>query len=744
MHCTIPDANGVDREYDVTTYAAPVPGPGPHYLLKRIDTAGSYVVALTEHGPVCSCKDFSCNGKGNTGQLCKHAGWCLRHSQNGTPAMLATAKRYHAAGLNVIPVRPGTKEPALPAGHPVLNHERRLTETELLRWWGENGLAVKGGALSGHLEILDLDRKDLWDEWAGVVDEEAPGLLDRLPRIETGKGWHVYWRCPAGISGNLKLAREAGADGRPVTLAETRGEGGYVLAPPTRHPDGSAYKVVRGDLTKIPDITADERTVLLDAARSLNRWAPPPPPTPARQPSGPAGDDSPGNDFNKRADFARLLQDAGWVCERVRGPLSYWRRPGKYRGVSATLGLTSEGLGRTLFYVFSSNAYPLEPEKSYDAFGFFCRWFHGGDMNAGARALLEQGYGTPSVPLKMRYTPLEREESSPVKKLLSAQDTIERTLHNDLLDADLPPPRWMVQGLVIDEGFTLLGGKKKLGKSWLCLQISQAVAKRDACLGRDVIGGRVVYLCLEDGKRRLKSRLEKQHSPRDLDIVYFTRFPKLDSDKGLKQFIDMIEGETPRLLIVDTLAAVKTGKVQENDAGPMADLGNLLRALAQQYGIAVLCTHHHGKLVGGDPGDDLRGSSALAAAADVNLGLYKTDYGFALKGEGRDIEALDQPVTFDAHGAWVWQPCERQDRREDAKTEADEAVIGALRDHGECNAEQVATVLKIGKTAASDRLAKLAADGRILFREQRPIGAGRPMKLYSVLRMTSDEGDAAE
>jgi hypothetical protein len=66
------------------------------------------------------------------------------------------ARRLVAAGLSVIPLRPdGTKRPALDARAPY--RHVRVNATMLRSWFrhGE-GLAVIGGAVSGHLEILTL------------------------------------------------------------------------------------------------------------------------------------------------------------------------------------------------------------------------------------------------------------------------------------------------------------------------------------------------------------------------------------------------------------------------------------------------------------------------------------------------------------------------------------------------------------------------------------------------------------
>ena len=77
----------------------------------------------------------------------------------------------------------------------------------------------------------------------------------------------------------------------------------------------------------------------------------------------------------------------------TRDGTTYWRRPGKDIGISAT---TNFG-GADLLYVFSSST-EFEAEKSYNRFGAYAVLNHGGDFHAAARALAQQGYGQKAAP----------------------------------------------------------------------------------------------------------------------------------------------------------------------------------------------------------------------------------------------------------------------------------------------------------------------------------------------------------
>jgi len=126
------------------------------------------------------------------------------------------------------------------------------------------------GRISGNLEILDFDlkhdpQKTIFDEFAALIPEE---LLNKLVKQTTiNGGFHLIYRCPAGVEGSKKLAHDTTGE----VIIETRGEGSYFSHHQVH------YRVTNGvfDMTnlkyKIPEITTDERELMLTVARSLNR-----------------------------------------------------------------------------------------------------------------------------------------------------------------------------------------------------------------------------------------------------------------------------------------------------------------------------------------------------------------------------------------------------------------------------------------------------------------------------------------
>lgn len=298
----------------------------------------------------------------------------------GGPRLVA--EQYRAAGLSVIPIQTD-KRPAV-AWKPY--QERVATPGELDQWFarGSGRMAVVCGAVSGHREVLDFDDPDAYIEWCGLI---PASLLDRLPTVQTPSGgYHVHYSCEP-IEGNQKLAMR---DATTVAI-ETRGEAGYVLVPPS-----SGYIPRRGNISDAPRLTSEERTVLFDAARALNRWVEPSHfVTDSAISPTPNGEDRPGDEYNVRGDIAALIRTHGWVQVHTSAETSYWRHPNKTSdGWSATLGKC----GPNVFYNFSTNAYPFAAERAYSPFAVYTLLEHAGDFRAAAKALATEGYGSAHSP----------------------------------------------------------------------------------------------------------------------------------------------------------------------------------------------------------------------------------------------------------------------------------------------------------------------------------------------------------
>jgi hypothetical protein len=316
-------------------------------------------------------------------------------------AVYRTALVACGVGISVVPIPPdGSKRPACRWR---TYQRRRATLRELARWFRHTrqGLAFVTGAISGGLEVLDFDTREIYQAWSKRVREA--GLAPLHARLTQGyleatpQGIHLLYRCPALIEGNQKLARmPVERPQRWKTLIETRGEGGLAVVAPSCggvHPSGQPYVLLRGGVGTIRTITPAERQALFAVARSFDASPPPPPFRP--EPTGWSASarlgnqiDSarPGDRYNQEASWEEVLVPHGWRLLSTHDGEGYWQRPGKDGpGISATTNYQ----GSDRLYVFSTSTV-FEAGRAYSKFAAYTFLEHQGDFSAAARSLAAQ------------------------------------------------------------------------------------------------------------------------------------------------------------------------------------------------------------------------------------------------------------------------------------------------------------------------------------------------------------------
>ena len=196
----------------------------------------------------------------------------------------------------------------------------------------------------------------------------------------------------------------------------------------------------------------------------------------------------------------------------------------------------------------------------------------------------------------------------------------------------------------------------------------------------------VLYLCLEDSFQRIQSRLFDltESAPPTLHFVVMSE--QLHS--GLLDQIEQFLKERPNtgLVVIDTLQRIRSAG---NEANPYAsdyrDVG-VLKALADQYCIAILLIHHLRKLNDDDPINMISGTTGLSGATDSNFVLRKNkrrDYTATLYCTGRDIAYRELSLEFDGE-SHIWRllanSCE-QDEQSDGRLTI--LLLNLLREQGE-------------------------------------------------------------
>ena len=156
--------------------------------------------------------------------------------------VLTAALSYHKRALSVIPIQPREKRPLV---HWEPYQKQSATEGEIKAWWAkwpDANVGIVTGAVSG-LVVIDLDTMEAKDKLKNLV----PGFdFTRVPRSRTGKGWQLFFKHPG-----VTLTNRAGI----ISGLDVRGDGGYVVAPPSIHPNGKQYRwevPINGELPVLP------------------------------------------------------------------------------------------------------------------------------------------------------------------------------------------------------------------------------------------------------------------------------------------------------------------------------------------------------------------------------------------------------------------------------------------------------------------------------------------------------------
>lgn len=184
----------------------------------------------------------------------------------------------------------------------------------------------------------------------------------------------------------------------------------------------------------------------------------------------------------------------------------------------------------------------------------------------------------------------------------------------DLLD--LPPPEPLVEDLLDRDTLAVPYGPSGSGKSFLALDIGWCVAGNLPWQGRQVHGGRVLYV-LGEGKGGIGKRARAwiighgADQPKDFHL-----YPQAVNLLNLDQVATLVEwaaAHQPVLVVLDTLARSMPGG-DENTGRDMSVAIEAADAIRRACGACVVLIHHTGK-----DGQLERGHSSLRAAVETMI-----------------------------------------------------------------------------------------------------------------------------
>jgi hypothetical protein len=524
--------------------------------------------------------------------------------------VLGNALDYANRGWQVFPVhavrKDGTctcgKTCASPAKHPVTR--RGLLDASgdpdtVMGWWRRwpwANLAIATGAASG-IVVLDVDTDKGGTGSLVQLESEVGPLQGTLTSHTGGGGVHLVYRHPG-----VPVKTRARAFGPGLDI---RGDGGYIVAPPSRHISGDGY--AWDDLA----VPIAHFPAALSERLNARQVQVPSTVVPLRRPG------SGGTPYGLTA-----LQ--GLVDELLAAPE----------------GARNDTLNRVTYRVARLIAGgELEGDQTLTVIGDAAAGIGlvASEIRATIQSATQAGTTKPAsapprahpVPHTQRdHTSAPADDWAPPTEEPSADDagkqelSLGQQLAQRLLSASelasMPPPTWLVDDVLGVATLAVLYGKPGSGKSFLALDWALSVAAGMPWNGREVHGGTVLYVAAEGvGGLGIRVRAWTETfgvSLHEVDDIQFfpTAINLLDATRR-QALIEMAMTLDPTLVIIDTLARSMVGGDENStrDVGLAIDTADAVRAATAA---TVLVVHHTSK-----GGETYRGSSSIEGAADTMI-----------------------------------------------------------------------------------------------------------------------------
>jgi|GEM_PF-321394 len=184
------------------------------------------------------------------------------------------------------------------------------------------------------------------------------------------------------------------------------------------------------------------------------------------------------------------------------------------------------------------------------------------------------------------------------------------------------PPESIIEGILSRGSKMMVAAPSKVGKTWLLLELAQAVGSGGNWLGTKCIAGDVLFLNFELQEAWLAERR------RHLGPMERVKFATLrgyslswaDLIKGIRE-----SGERPSLIILDPIYKM-LGDASENDNTAVASMLSELEKLAHELGAAVVFAHHYSKGNKANASTEDRAAGAGVFMRDPDATIFVTPH----------------------------------------------------------------------------------------------------------------------
>nr|BFD65315.1 hypothetical protein HAGR004_03370 [Bdellovibrio sp. HAGR004] len=298
----------------------------------------------------------------------------------------------------------------------------------------------------------------------------------------------------------------------------------------------------------------------------------------------------------------------------------------------------------------------------------------------------------------------------------------------DLLNLSEDPIKWVVDGLLIEGGVSLLASKPKSGKTTFTRSLALAVSRGQIFLERNTSQGGVLLISLEDKLSEVGRHFRSMGATAE-DQIYIVG----TALKGSKSFSSLIQDIQPKLVILDTLILGISEIHDINDYSLVAKALSPYIQIAREQGFHLMLLHHLAKR-DRSGGDGILGSTALFGSVDAVIllernGEHRTFS--TIMRYGTDLNpqriVLNENRNLEIAGHSVDSP----------ELRMEESIMNVLSHHGRAIGEKEVESLVIGSTALKrTTLRKMVKSGQVM-----RLGKGTKGNeyLYSCLHLKTEQ-----
>lgn len=501
------------------------------------------------------------------------------------------AKKYIKHGFSPIPLIDGEKRPSIKNWQQYSNEPMGFKEvTEVFKNTNSIGLVM---GFDG-IQCLDIDSKHFkgneYAEFCLRLENEAPGLKDKMIVQHTRSGgYHWIFKC-SEISGNQKLARNLKGE---VTF-ETRGKGGQIVTYPSQ-----GYKI-EGKITNVKHITPEERDVIFRVAKTMDEQAVEVVRESAQVGKQQTENNTPWGEFRESHSALDILINHGWSAVGENSQYIYLLRPGDTD--KKTSGVIFKDSG--LFWPWTTST-EFEAEKAYDGFQCFTTIEHRGDFDEAIKTIREQGYGKKyEIAEPFNVEELKEELVDEMQEKLNSMrvDSTKKILKPPLCIEILMGGQTYVMGSY--GNFSLIQGKAKSRKSYFisCLAAAAVSDEIVSDTFRGYLNGRkCVYIDTEQGdyhaskvKRRIQS-MAQLNPDENYDQLEFFMFRGLDTNKERMKYVEFVLQTIPDIgyMVIDGIADLASKGVNDEEEATM--IASKLLKWTTEYNCHITIVLHENK-----------------------------------------------------------------------------------------------------------------------------------------------------